>query len=95
MRKVAEIGVQEKIDAVHATRDTPCARHNKTFDPSVGKDGESDGVVNKVGWRNGMHEQLQLGLGILSRWLIPLDWRQIRLSGVLQVEKQNVMTVIA
>jgi len=59
MRKVAEIGIREKIDAVHRSGVTPCAGDDKAFDPVVGKDGKSDGVVYKIRWRNGMHEQLQ------------------------------------
>jgi len=45
MRKLAEIRMRDKIDAFNRSRDAPCSRYDKTFDPIVGEDGKSDGVV--------------------------------------------------
>jgi len=94
MRKLAVIGMRDKIDAFNRTGDTPCARHDKTFDPIVGEDGKSYGVVYEIRWRIGNREQWQLGQGVLSRWLVPLSGGQIRHRSVAQVEKQNALATI-
>jgi len=94
IKEVAEIGMREKIDAVHRERGTPCARHDKTFYPFLGEDGKSNGVVYKIRWRNAIHEQLELSQGILSRWLVPLSSRHSRHRRVAQIEKQNAMAII-
>jgi len=94
MRKIASIGVRDKIDAFNRMRDTPRVRNDKTFDPLGSEDGKSDGVVYKIRLRNGNREQWEPSQGILCWWLVPLGWRQNRHRGVVQVEKLNAFDTI-